>query len=177
MPPSNSPQPPSNDRSIEWRTGIFFALTFAGFVLLSVVIGVGVFWGLLMSAVITFLSQAAWQSSVGAHLVKRFFTKSLWGFLKAIFRERSFHRAAKEMLSSPANLEKEIEETVQRESRGLAIIPALLLTGTGILDLLLDASLRYFLIAECYYFLVGFAWMRLCRKGRLTLLPIPLGDS
>lgn len=177
MPPSNSPQPPSNDRSIERRTWIFFALTFAGFVLLSVIIGVGVFWGLFTSAVITFLSHAAWHARVGAHLVQRFFTRSLWGFLKAIFRKRSFHRTAKEMLSIPANPEKEIEETIQRESRWLVFIPALLLAGTGILDLLLEANLRYFLLAEGYYFLVGFIWMRLCRKGRLTLLPIPLGDS
>ena len=77
------------------------------------------------------------------------------------------------MLSVSDGAEELIERSIQRESRWLAFIPLLLLAVTFLFDLLLEASLQYFLIAEIYYLMVGLVWMLLCRLGRLGMLPLP----
>ncbi|TAE76900.1 MAG: hypothetical protein EAZ84_06100 [Verrucomicrobia bacterium] len=170
-------QPFRHDLPLGLHSWLFFAGTYAGFVLLSVAIGVGVFWGIVTSLVISFFSHSTWQASVGALLMKRFFTKSLIGFVIDAFRKKSFLRAAEEMLAVHDKADAEIEEIMQRESRWLFIIPALMLVGTGMLDWLIDANLRYFRIAESYFLLVGFIWMCLCRRGRLTMLPMASSDA
>ena len=170
-------KPFRDDLPLGLHTWLFFAVTFFGFVLISVAIGVGVFWGILTSLVISFFSHSAWRSSVVALLMKRFFTKSLFGFVVDAFRKRSFLRAAEEMLAVSDDAEAEIQEIMQRESRWLVVIPTLMLLATGVLDWLIGANLRYFLIAESYYLFVGLVWMLMCRHGRLTMLPIGTSDG
>ncbi|MGE9269369.1 MAG: hypothetical protein ACQKBU_01085 [Verrucomicrobiales bacterium] len=108
--------------------------------------------------------------------MKNFFTKSLLGFVLDIFRKKSVLRAAEEMLSVSDDAEQLVEQSIQRESRWLVMIPFLLLVATFLLDWVLDVSLDYFLTAEFYYLIVGFVWMVLCRRGRLGMLPLPSTD-
>lgn len=112
-----------------------------------------------------------------ALLMKKFFTKSLFGFVVDAIRKRSFQKAAEEMLNVSENAEAEMQEIIQRESRWLVVIPSLMLLATIVLDWLIDVSLRYFLIAEGYFVFIGLVWMLMCRQGRLTMLPIGALDG
>ncbi|MGD9417402.1 MAG: hypothetical protein Q7R22_000565 [Verrucomicrobiota bacterium JB025] len=70
-------------------------------------------------------------------------------------RRKSVLNAANEMLSARDEAGKLIQQSIQRESRWLALVPLLLLVATFLIDSLLQASLRNFLMAEAYYLVVG----------------------
>lgn len=161
-----------DSKTLAIRSWGFLLLSILGFISLSVIQEVGLLAGVITSAIICFFSHFSWQARVSSILVKRFFTKTMFGFLLDIIRKRSLKKAFQDFIKIDENTEKEIEEIIKKQSKWLVITPTLMFLGTLCIDLILTVSFQYFLIAELYFALIGFIWMRLCKNNKLTMLPL-----